>query len=77
MGRKFALKEPFTLHDVLDHIEGRARESQEPTIDFIPPPPPENPAAQMGKFHLATQNIQVNPEVKKMYLQKRKPPPRP
>jgi hypothetical protein len=88
MGRKFELKEPFGLHDVLDHIEGRIRhEDSAQAIDFIPKPPPENPEvleqqreilSHMGKFHLATQNIQINPELKKMFIQKgKKPPPKP
>jgi hypothetical protein len=83
MGQKFNLKSPFTLHDVLDHIEGRKR--PEKSVDFLPPPPPERPEellrhqdilTQMGKFHLATQNVNLDPNVRKMYLQK-KPPPRP
>jgi predicted Zn-dependent protease len=82
-GRKFELKEPFTLEDVLNHLEGRKPE-QGQRIDFIPPPPPENPQAlmqqhdilsQMGKFHLATQNIKVDPNLKKMFIAKKTRPP--
>lgn len=85
MGKKFNLPEPFTLHDVLDHIEGREREVEAPpVIDFIPAPPPENPEvllyqadilSQMGKFHLATQNIQVSKDLKKMFIEKKKQRP--
>ncbi|WP_303674437.1 matrixin family metalloprotease [Vampirovibrio chlorellavorus] len=83
VGRKFKLKEPFTLHQVLDHLEGRS-EADGKKIDFIPPPPPENPAvlqsqhdilSHMGKFHLATQNIKVDPALKKMFLAKKQGPP--
>lgn len=87
IGQKFKLKEPFTLHEVLDRLDGRHPQEDGKVIDFIPPPPPENVAAlmaqhdilsQMGKFHLATQNIRVNPEVKKMVIQKKNlPPPSP
>ncbi len=83
IGQKQALKQPFTLHDVLDRIEGRSSEEAAKVIDFVPEPPPENPAvllgqhdilSHMGKFHLATQNIQVDPGLKKMFLQKKKRP---
>lgn len=85
MGQKFQLKQPFTFHQVLDHIEGRAGEG-ESVIDFIPPPPPEAPEilqsqhdilSYMGRFNLATQNIQVNPDVKKMFIKKPNTPNRP
>lgn len=83
VGRKFKLTEPFTLHQVLDALEGRPPEAGK-KIDFIPPPPPENPAvlqhqhdilSQMGKFHLATQNIRIDPTLKKMYVSKKHPQP--
>lgn len=82
-GRKLELKEPFTLERVLDQLEGR-KEEQGKRIDFIPPPPPENPEvlmnqhdilSQMGKFHLATQNIKVDPNLKKMFIHKKNRPP--
>jgi predicted Zn-dependent protease len=86
IGRKFELKEPFTLQHVLDHIQGQ-KGSKEKVIDFTPPPPPERPEVlarqhdiltQMGKFHLATQNIQINPDLKRQFIrQQRKPPPPP
>ena len=85
MGQKFDLKAPFTLHDVLAHIDDKLGGSKK-VIDFIPPPPPERPEVlqqqhdiltQMGKFHLATQNIQVNPELKRKFIQLRKRPPSP
>ncbi len=81
LGRKHKMPEPFTIHDVLDLLAGRAREPEAAhVIDFIPPPPvmieqPEILAnqhdilSQMGRFHLATQNIRVNPAVKKMFTQ--------
>ncbi|HEY9688213.1 MAG TPA: matrixin family metalloprotease [Coleofasciculaceae cyanobacterium] len=85
MGNKFQLKHPFTFHHVLDHIEGRSsQEDSGSVIDFIPPPPPEAPEvlqtqhdilSYMGRFHLATQNIQVNPDVKRMFTKKRPPSP--
>lgn len=84
IGRKAKLDEPFTLQAVLDHIEGRQPESGK-QIDFIPPPPPENPEVlknqqdiltQMGKFNLAIQNVRVNKEVKRAYIdQQRKSSP--
>lgn len=88
MGQKFKLKEPFTLHQVLDHIEGRqSAPTPAKTIDFLPPPPPENPAilanqhdilSHMGKFHLATQNIRLSNDIKRLYTQPhKKPPPSP
>lgn len=79
-GRKLELKEPFTMERVLDQLEGR-KEEQGKRIDFIPPPPPENPEvlmnqhdilSQMGKFHLATQNIKVDPNLKKMFIHNKK-----
>lgn len=85
IGQKFKLKEPFTLHDVLDRLEGREPEADNgKTIDFIPPPLPDSPEvlmqqhdilSQMGKFHLATQNIRVNQDVKRLYTQQGKKPP--
>jgi hypothetical protein len=86
IGRKYKLPEPFTLHDVLDRLEGREPADNGKTIDFIPAPPPENPEvlmqqhdilSYMGKFHLATQNIRVKPEVKKLFVdqQKKTQPP--
>lgn len=92
MGKKFNLREPFTLQDVVDHIEGRPRvdaaaEVSAPRLDFMPTPPPETPEvlehqreilSQMGKFHLATQNIGISPELKRMFIhQQKKRPPRP
>jgi predicted Zn-dependent protease len=86
IGRKFKLKEPFTIHQVLDHLEGRTHENTAKTIDFIPPSPPQAPEvlmqqhdilSHMGKFHLATQNIKVNREIKRLFIdqQKKTPPP--
>ena len=89
MGQKFKLKEPFTLHQVLSQIDAKRSPGQAPpVIDFLPsPPPPEQPdillqqhdiLSQMGKFHLATQNIQVSPDVKRMMVHRKKVrPPRP
>jgi predicted Zn-dependent protease len=85
MGQKFELKTPFRLQDVLDHIQGR-KGKRDKVVDFIPPPLPERPEVlqqqhdiltQMGKFHLATQNIQINPEYKKKFIQQQKKPPPP
>jgi hypothetical protein len=85
VGRKFKLKEPFSIHDVLNQLEGRSEESGR-KIDFIPPPPPENPEvlmsqhdilSHMGKFHLATQNIKVDPGLKKMFITQKRNPPKP
>jgi predicted Zn-dependent protease len=85
VGRKFQLKEPFTFYDVLDHIEGRESDATlQKRIDFIPPPPPENPEvltnhhdilSQMGRFHLATQNVNLSKDVRRMYTQTNKPKP--
>ncbi len=89
IGKKHALKEPFTFHDVIDHIEGRTDKPKtgKKVIDFIPPPPSEKPEvlleqhdilSHMGKFYLATQNIRVDERVKKMYIEKQKKnPPNP
>ncbi len=87
MGRKFKLPEPFTLQDVLDHIEGRQPDvANARQIDFLPPPPPQQPEvlmqhhdilSQMGKFHLATQNVQINQDVKRLYIQKQRKLPDP
>lgn len=87
MGHKFQLKEPFTMQDVLDHIAGKKETGSSKTIDFIPPPLPDRPEvlqnqhdilSQMGKFHLATQNIKVNKDLQKRLIdQKRKPPHHP
>jgi hypothetical protein len=83
MGEKFQIKPPVTLHRVLDHIEGRSPE-EGAVIDFVPPPQPEQPEvlqsqhdilSHMGKFHLATQNIRLNPEVRRMFISGKKPPP--
>lgn len=84
MGRKFKFDEPFTMQQVLDHIEGRSSELPViKQIDFIPPPPPENPdvlhhqqdiLTQMGKFNLAIQNVNVNKDVKRMYVDKQRKP---
>lgn len=85
IGQKFELKAPFTMQNVLDHIQGKRANGQTKVIDFIPPPPPERPEVlqqqhdiltQMGKFHLATQNIRVNPDIQRQFLQqqKKKPP---
>jgi predicted Zn-dependent protease len=84
IGRKFKLKEPFTLHQVLERLEGRSSEESGKTIDFIPPPPPQAPEvlmqqhdilSQMGKFHLATQNIRIDRDVKRLFVDKQKKPP--
>lgn len=85
MGRKFELKEPFTVQEVLDHIEGRVPEGDSgKRIDFIPPPPPENPQvlmahhdilSQMGKFNLAIQNVKISPDVKRAYIEKQRNSP--
>lgn len=84
IGQKFKLKEPFTLHDVLNRLEGRAVEETEKIIDFIPPPMPDSPEvlmqqhdilSQMGKFHLATQNIRVSKDVQRISIQQGKKPP--
>ena len=87
MGRKFKLPEPFTLQNVLDHIEGRQPDvSNARQIDFLPPPLPQQPEvlmqhhdilSQMGKFHLATQNVQINQDVKRLYIQKQRKLPGP
>ena len=83
MGRKFGLKEPFTFHDVIDHIEGRSDKPKpaQKVIDFIPPPPPQKPEVlhsqqdilnQMGKFYLQTSGIQLDPETKRLLIDKKK-----
>ncbi len=81
-GRKFKLPEPFTLHDVLNRLAGRGENSGK-TIDFLPPPLPENPEiltqqhdilSHMGKFHLATQNIKVDPQLKRMVIRQKQNP---
>lgn len=83
MGKKFQLAEPFTIHDVINHIEGRSTEQGSRTIDFVPPPPPESPEvllsqhdilSYMGRFHLATQNIKVSDDIKKMTIRKQRYP---
>jgi predicted Zn-dependent protease len=86
IGRKFELKEPFSLQEVLDAVQGRGKETGK-RLDFVPPLPPENPQAlrdqhdilsQMGRFHLATQNPRLSPEVRKMFTQPTfLPPPSP
>lgn len=86
IGKKHNLKEPFTFHDVVDVIEGRTRKPKPgaKVIDFVPPPPPEKPEvlmeqhdilSHMGKFYLATQNIQVDDQVKRMFIEKQKKKP--
>ena len=89
IGRKFKLEEPFTMQAVLDHVEGRqAMPDSGKQIDFIPPPPPENPdvlhhqqdiLTQMGKFNLAIQNVNVSRDVKRAYIdqQRKSSPPNP
>lgn len=88
IGRKYKLPEPFTIHDVLNRLEGREPTQNGKKIDFVPQQlTPQNPEvlmqqhdilSHMGKFHLATQNIRVKPEVKKLFIeQQKKTPPSP
>jgi predicted Zn-dependent protease len=88
IGRKFRLKEPFTLHQVLYAIDnpplGEEGFEAGKSIDFLPLPPPENPTvlaeqhdilSQMGRFHMATQNPKLNQKIRNMFTQVKKPPP--
>jgi predicted Zn-dependent protease len=92
IGRKFRLKEPFTLHQVLAAIENRQGDEDGAlpiagkTLDFLPPPPPENPAvladqheilSRMARFHIATQSILPKPQNGEPPLKKRLPPDSP
>ena len=74
IGKKYNLPEPFTLHDVLDQIEGKSGRNQmdDPFLKKANPrvytEQPERLAAQheilssMGKFYLQTQNIRIPTE---------------
>ncbi|MDX2085569.1 MAG: matrixin family metalloprotease [Candidatus Melainabacteria bacterium] len=87
-GQEFNLKPPFTVHDVIAHMSGdtQPNQYQHPLAETTRPSKQPQVLAshhdiltQQGKFHLMTQNIQVDPSKKHSLLNARfrKQPPAP
>lgn len=86
IGEKHDLPPPFTIHDVIETLSGtsQVKVKKDKFLEKAKPPvhveQPEKLMeqheilTQMGKFHLATQNIQITPEIKQKLI---KPPGRP
>jgi predicted Zn-dependent protease len=83
IGKKYELPEPFTMDDVIEQIAGNPL-PKEPFRPPAPKPRPEQPEVlneqhqiltEMGKFYLNTQNIQLKPELRDMFIQKQWKPP--
>lgn len=78
IGKKHSLAEPFSIDDVLNHLQSNPSEGK--SIDFIPEPPPENPQvlayqndilSQMGRFNIATQHVKGSSNIKKIITSQR------
>lgn len=79
MGQRYQLKEPFTLHQVLDRISGKEPATPQPAAP--PPPKPNQPQvlhqqhdilSERGKFFMATQNIAVPKDLKTRIITEKK-----